>query len=171
MNLIGHRSIEIHRSTMHMEADFWDFEILAFGIFFFFFLLVIYKKKKLAILKLERRKQSENRNFTFRVRRFGSRVKICIWKKEKNLLERNRPVESSFLNPAVGSRTFFKSLKPGEIDCRLIQEFKLELYRLSLTTVNHLSFANENRNFTNILTRRFVHLIQVNDFFHSTSHY
>lgn len=31
---------------MHMEADFWDFEILAFGIFFFFFfLLVIYKKK------------------------------------------------------------------------------------------------------------------------------
>lgn len=29
---------------MHMEADFWDFEILAFGIFFFF-LLVIYKKK------------------------------------------------------------------------------------------------------------------------------
>lgn len=78
VNLIGHRSIEIHRSTMHMEADFWDFEILAFGIFFFFFLLVIYKKKKLAILKLERRKQSENRNFTFRVRRFGSRVKICI---------------------------------------------------------------------------------------------
>lgn len=35
---------------MHMEADFEDFEILAFGIFFFFFLLVIYKKTKLAIL-------------------------------------------------------------------------------------------------------------------------
>lgn len=41
VNLIGHRSIEIHRSTMHLEVDFGDFEILAFGIF----LLVIYKKK------------------------------------------------------------------------------------------------------------------------------